>query len=41
VKGLRSEDSIGIYYKYFWLACKRIIGRKIFDSKKGPNRIVY
>lgn len=39
VKGLRSEDSIGTYYKYLRLAYKRATGRKIFNSERGPNRI--
>ena len=39
VKGLRSEDSLGTYYKYFRLACERATGRKIFDGKEGPDRL--
>jgi hypothetical protein len=39
VKGLGSEDSMGTYYKYFRLACERAMGGKIFDGKKGPDRM--
>jgi hypothetical protein len=40
VKGLRSEDSIGTYYKYFRLACKRAIGGKIDNDSRGFKRMV-
>jgi hypothetical protein len=38
VKGLGSEDSMGTY-KYFRLAYERATGGKIFDGKKGPDRM--
>jgi hypothetical protein len=40
LKGLGSEDSMRTYYKYLRLACERETGRKVFDSQKGPDRMV-
>jgi hypothetical protein len=39
VKGLRSEDRIGTYYKYLRLACERATGGKILYGSKMLDRM--